>query len=70
MCLTGFSIRGRELVVYLMCEGASQEALLSRLGRHRKSKACLYFKHLADVDAAVLEKLVAGSVAQLKKRYG
>jgi len=69
MCLTGFSIRGRELVVYLVGEGAEQEALLSRLGKHKMGKACLYIKRLADVDVTVLEKLVAGSVAQLKRRY-
>jgi hypothetical protein len=33
-------------------------------------KSCLYFKQLADLDKPVLEKLVAGSVAGLKQRYG
>jgi len=69
-CLAGFAIRGRELVVYLAAEGADQPALLARLGPHRMGKACLYIKRLADLDASVLEQLVAGSVAELRRRYG
>lgn len=68
--LTGFAIRGRELVVYLDTEGQEQKSLLSKLGKHRTGKVCLYFKQLADLDKSVLEKLIAGSVADLKRRYG
>lgn len=70
MCRTGFAIRGRELVVYLVAEGDDQPALLARLGRHKMGNACLYIKRLADVDAAVLEHLVAGSLAALRRRHG
>jgi hypothetical protein len=69
-CLTGFAIRGRELVVYLVAEGKEQEARLSKLGKHKMGKSCLYFKRLADLDKAVLEQLVVGSVAELKRRHG
>ncbi|MGE0393737.1 MAG: DUF1801 domain-containing protein [Vicinamibacterales bacterium] len=68
--LVGFAIRGRELVVYLSVEGTKQRALLARLGKHRMSKVCLYFKQLADLDVSVLEKLVAGSIAEVKQRDG
>lgn len=70
MCRTGFAIRGRELVVYLVVEGDDQPALLARLGPHKMGNACLYIKRLADVDANVLEQLVAGSLAALQRRYG
>ena len=68
--LAGFAIRGRELVVYLDAEGSQQKALLSKVGKHRVGKSCLYFKQLADLDKAVLEQLVAGSVAEVMRRYG
>jgi hypothetical protein len=68
--LAGFAIRGRELVVYLMAEGGRQRSLLSKLGKHRLTKSCLYFKQLADLDKSALEKLVAGSVAEVRQRYG
>lgn len=68
-CLTGFAVRGRELVVYLVAENPEQVELLARLGRHRMGKACLYFKRLADLDVGVLEALIARSVAELRRRY-
>ena len=67
--LAGFAIRGKELVVYLVADGAEQAELLTKLGKHRMGKACLYFKRLADLDAEVLEALIAGSVAEVKRRY-
>ena len=68
--LTGFAIRGRELVIYLVAGTDEQKALLSRLGRHKMGKSCLYFKRLADLDRSVLEKLVACSVTEVRRRYG
>jgi len=68
--LAGFAIRGRELVVYLDCEGGKQQALLSKVGKHKFGKCCLYFKQLADLDKSVLEQLVRGSIAEVRRRYG
>jgi hypothetical protein len=67
--LTGFAIRGRELVVYLMAAGEKQRSLLSKLGKHKMGKSCLYFKQLADVERSTLEQLVVGSVAAIRQRY-
>jgi hypothetical protein len=70
MCLAAFAIRGRELVVYLVPDGEEQQALLSRLGKHKMGKSCLYFKRLADLDTKVLEQLVTNSMVEGKRRYG
>src|SRR5262245_43342305 len=67
--LTGFAIRGRELVIYLVPEQDEQKSLLPKLGQHKMTKSCLYFKRLADLDKSVLEKLVAGSIADTRRRY-
>jgi hypothetical protein len=67
--LAAFAIRGRELVVYLEAEREEQRSLLSKLGKHRMGKVCLYFTRLADLDRSVLEKLVVGSVAEARRRY-
>jgi hypothetical protein len=67
--LTGFAIRGRELVVYLVADGQARRSLLSKLGKHKLGKSCLYFKQLADLDKSILEKLVVSSVADVKRRY-
>ena len=34
------------------------EALLASLGKHKRSKACVYLNKLADVDSGVLEEIV------------
>jgi hypothetical protein len=68
--LAGFAIRGRELVVYVLVEGGRQKSLLSKLGKHRMGKVCLYFKQMADLDKSVLEQLVTNSVAEVRRRYG
>ena len=66
--LAGFAIRGRELVAYLDCEDG-EKPLLAKLGKHKMGKSCLYFKQLADLDIAVLEQLVAQSIASVKAKY-
>jgi hypothetical protein len=68
--LAGFAIRGRDLVMYLLAEQDEQKSLLSRLGPHQMGKSCLYFKRLADLDRSVLQKLVASSVAEVRRRHG
>ena len=68
--LVGFAVRGRDLVVYIAADTPTQVELLSRLGKHSMGKVCLYFRRLADLDLEVLEALIAGSVAEIKRRYG
>jgi hypothetical protein len=67
--LAAFAIRGRDLVVYLAPVQAGRKALLSKLGPHKMTKSCLYFKRLADLDTSVLQKLVVGSIADARQRY-
>jgi len=67
-CLTGFSPRKGNLTLYVMA-GTQLESLLKKLGKHKASKACLYIKKLEDVDMNVLEKIIAGSVDYVKKKY-
>lgn len=58
----GFSPRKKDLTLYLMGGFSEQPALMKRLGKYKSGGACLYLKRLADVDLAVLEKLIAASV--------
>ena len=57
MCRVSFSPRSANLVLYV---GGSPEfeALLAKLGKHKRSKACLYLNKLADVDSEVLDEIV------------
>jgi hypothetical protein len=69
MPVAAFAIRGRDLVIYLLPAQTGQQALLSKLGPHKMTKSCLHIKRLADVDTAVLQKLVADGVAEARRRY-
>ena len=68
MAMAGFAIRGRDLVVYILAEDDGQKKRLARLGKHKMGKSCLYFRRLADLDKSVLEDLVVGSLAEVKRR--
>jgi Domain of unknown function (DU1801) len=67
--LTGFAIRKGDLTVYITAGFDGLEPLLAKLGKHKASKACLYIKRLSDIDPRILEKLIARSVAEMKRRY-
>lgn len=68
-CLTGFAIRGREIVIYLAPQWDGAAPLLTILGKHKMGKGCMYFKQLADLDKSILEQLISGSVAELRRRH-
>ena len=68
--LVGLAIRGKEFVVYLSMNSTPQQALLAKVGKYRRGGSCFYFKTLADLDLKVFERLVAGSVTEIRKRYG
>ena len=70
-CVVGFSSGKAHISVYVTSgfEAAKTKALLSQLGKHRIGKVCLYIKRLSDVQLPVLEQLIAGSVAETKRRY-
>ena len=69
MPIVGFSPRKQSLVLYIMPGFADHDALLARLGKHSTGKSCLYVKRLADVDRGVLERLVRGSVEEMRRRH-
>ncbi|MFP4210000.1 MAG: DUF1801 domain-containing protein [Alkalispirochaeta sp.] len=66
----GFSPRKRNFSLYIMdgclsyTADAASDDILSRLGKHKRGKACLYITRLADVDESVLRELIARSVKQ------
>ena len=67
--LVGFSPRKQSLSLYLPAGFPEYDALLAALGKHRKAASCLYVNKLADVDLAVLRRLIAGSFAHMQSRY-
>jgi hypothetical protein len=60
-CAVGFSSRKSDISLYGTGSAPDQAALLSRLGKHKMGKGCLYVRRLEDVDLGVLAQLIAGS---------
>jgi len=67
--MTGFSPRKANMVLYVMPGYADMSAHLSKLGKHKLGKSCLYVNKLADVDFGVLEAIIADGVADVRERY-
>jgi hypothetical protein len=68
--IVGFSPRKANLTLYIMPGLAGFEALLSKLGKYKTGKACLYINTLEDVDVPTLGKLLQEAVKEMKKRHG
>ncbi len=65
----GFSPRKQSLTVYVMPGFSGYDELLSRLGKHRTGKSCLYINKLADIDMGVLEDLIRSALDAMRKKY-
>ena len=63
ICLTGFSPRRPSLVLYIG-EALQDKALMSKLGKYKIGKGCLYLKTLDDVNRDVLQALVTKAVKE------
>jgi hypothetical protein len=58
----GFSPRKQNITLYLNLGDDWNEDLLSKLGKHKTGKGCLYIKRLSDVDVNVLETIINQSI--------
>lgn len=67
--LTGFAPRKQQFTVHIMPGFEPYQDHLSRLGKHKTARSCLYFTRLANIDVDVLEEIVADSVVRMRKAY-
>lgn len=65
--LAGFSPRKQNLTLYIMAGFDNYGSLLSKLGKYKTGKSCLYVNKIADVNADVLIELVKQSVAHMRQ---
>jgi len=66
---SGFSPRIKNMSVYVGAAMSAYPELLDGLGKHSRSKACLYFTKLANVDELVLRKLIKADLDIMNQRY-
>lgn len=63
----GFSPRKQNLTLYIMGGFEQHADLLSKLGKHKLGKGCLYVNKLADVDLKVLKELLTRNLETLSQ---
>jgi len=66
--LSGFSSRKQNLTLYIMSGFKKYDELLSKLGKYKTGKSCLYIKRLDDINLEVLKELIEQSVKYLSNK--
>jgi hypothetical protein len=67
--MTGFSPRKTNLSIYILPGYIDLEEKLSRLGKHKIGKSCLYINKLADIDESVLAEIIDFGVQYMRAKY-
>lgn len=67
--LAAISSRAGAISLYLSSAFEKREELLSKFGKHKTGKACIYIKKLEDIDTRVLAEMVRKSVEHTRKKY-
>jgi hypothetical protein len=70
MCRIGFSPRKQNIVLYIVDGFEKYEDLMSKLGKHKIGKSCLYINKLSDIDESILNNLIELSVKHFNDKYG
>lgn len=65
----GFSSRAQNISIYIMPGYQDFEDELSRLGKHKMGKACLYIKRLSDVDEDILIEIMQKGWDMMAEKY-
>ena len=67
--LLGIASRANAITLYLTSNFDKREELLSKFGKYKTDKGCIYIQKLEDIDTAILIKMVKNSIEYRKKQY-
>jgi hypothetical protein len=65
----GFANRAQSISVYIMPGYQDFDDELTRLGKHKMGKSCLYLKRLADIDTDVLREILQKGLSIMAEKY-
>lgn len=65
----GYSSRAQNITIYIMPGYQDFSEELSRLGKHKLGKSCLYIKRLSDVDEEVLKEIMQKGLDIMAEKY-
>ena len=67
--ISGFSPRKENITIYIMPGYKDLGSIMTKLGKYKLGKACVYIKRLSDVDIPTLKKIIEMGYRDMKKRY-
>lgn len=67
--MTGFAPRKQNITIYIMPGFKRYNELMSRLGKYKTGKSCLYIKHLDHVDIDILQELIVRGYEHMRFKY-
>ncbi|OXA93216.1 DUF1801 domain-containing protein [Flavobacterium hercynium] len=67
--LVAFSPRKEAISLYLYPTFENKENLLSRFGKYKAGKGCIYIKKVADIDIEILKEMISISVQEIQQLY-
>jgi hypothetical protein len=65
--LVALSPRANAITLYLGSSFDKREELLSKFGKYKEGKGCIYIQKLEDIDNKILMQMIKNSIAQRKK---
>ena len=66
---TGFAAAPRQITIYVLPGYTPFPEILSRIGKHRKGKSCLYLTRLSNADDGALRDLIRAGLDDLATRW-
>jgi hypothetical protein len=67
--LVGFSPRKAAISLYVYSGGEAQDELLTKLGKFKMGKGCIYLNKLSDINVEILKDLKRSTINFLKAKY-
>jgi hypothetical protein len=67
--LVGFSPRKAAISLYVYSGGEAQDELLTKLGKFKMGKGCIYLNKLSDINVEILKDLMRSTINFLKAKY-
>ncbi|WP_396178867.1 DUF1801 domain-containing protein [Flavobacterium sp.] len=67
--LVGFSPRKAAISLYVYSGGEAQDELLTKLGKFKMGKGCIYVNKLSDINVEILKDLMRSTINFLKAKY-
>lgn len=67
--LAGIASRTNAITLYLGSDFDKKEELLSKFGKYKTGKGCIYIQELEDINTGILTKMVKNSIEHRKKLY-